>query len=198
MSTASGSRPFPQPVPHRLADWEPINDPERLLFVAPTPELADKLWKLGLMATAKPPEAGRWLVAWRPHFRDRNVIILAERKAGESDRVNAIAASVDGEAGLVKVVPVPTANGETLGSWLDGEAAVQRAAARLLGIGRDRLRRLLAAGVLRSVPVPGGARIPRAEIDRVVREGLVRPRPRRAAASGELLSTFRPGPPKGS
>ena len=52
-----------------------------------------------------------------------------------------------------------------------------RAAAARLGVGRDRLRGLVAAGAIEVVPWGKDQRIPAAELERLLTEGLPRPEP---------------------
>lgn len=54
-----------------------------------------------------------------------------------------------------------------------------RKAGQLLGVGRDRLSRLIQGGHIRTVPWGTRWRIPRAEIERVARDGLPVPGARR-------------------
>lgn len=74
-------------------------------------------------------------------------------------------------------------------------------AAKLLGIDRNRLSALAAAGVVRAVPVGKRDKIPREEIERLAREGIPREprkpgRPRKATRSVEDAIRALPLPPR--
>jgi hypothetical protein len=63
----------------------------------------------------------------------------------------------------------------------------RRAAGQILGLGTARIRQLIAAGALRTVPFPNGAiRVPRSEIERIDALGLevaLRPAPGKVSES---------------
>ena len=95
-------------------------DPIALVWVCEGERDADRLAKLGLVATTNAMGAGKWRDEYSEFLRARSVIVLEDNDKAGREHVQQVAQSVYGIASSVKVLALPDLpdNGGDLSDWL--------------------------------------------------------------------------------
>ena len=105
-------------LPYRLVDI--MTNPDAPIFIVEGEKAADRLARLGLIATTSHGGANKWQPCINRHFEGRNVIILPDNDVPGEAHANQVAANLIGVAERVKRVDLPNlpAKGDVV-DWLD-------------------------------------------------------------------------------
>ena len=105
-------------LPYRLVDI--MANPDAPIFIVEGEKAADRLARLGLIATTSHGGANKWQPCINRHFEGRNVIILPDNDQPGEAHANQVAANLIGVAERVKRVDLPNlpAKGDVV-DWLD-------------------------------------------------------------------------------
>lgn len=95
-----------QRVPYRLPELIK-SSPGATVFVVEGEKDADRLAKLGLLATTNPAGAGKWRDDYSQHLRDKHVIIIPDNDEPGRSHAKQVARSVYSVAKSVRVLELP-------------------------------------------------------------------------------------------
>lgn len=95
-----------RPVPYRLPELI-RSDPAATRFIVEGEKDADRLRKLGLVATTNIGGAGSWKPEFASHFLGANVAVLADNDAAGRKHAIDVATSLVGAAASVKIIELP-------------------------------------------------------------------------------------------
>ncbi len=92
-------------VPYRLP--EVLANPSKTVFTTEGEKVADRLTKLGLVATCNSGGAGKWRSEFAAHFENRDVVVIPDNDAPGRKHANQVAASLFSTAKSVRVLELP-------------------------------------------------------------------------------------------
>ncbi len=96
-----------KPILYRLPEVAGAVERGDLVFVVEGEKDADRLSDLGLVATTNPGGAGKWRPEYSEVLRGARVVILPDNDRAGRNHSKAVAASLQGIAQSVRVVPLP-------------------------------------------------------------------------------------------
>jgi hypothetical protein len=122
-SSWESGKPEGGKLPYRLPEL--LADPDGAVFITEGEKDADRLAKLGLLATSASEGAGKWSDDLAQWFTDRVVYVLPDNDAAGEKHALLVARSLHGKAREVRVIRLPgLADKGDVSDWLDAGNAL--------------------------------------------------------------------------